>query len=96
MANKKESVEEGKFYRYIMENFTADEMIVEKVTMTDWPDRLVVLAGGKVSFFEFKRVGEGRLSTGQSSVIDRLKLLGIPVYVVYTAEEAVNNLGYLL
>lgn len=95
MASKKEAVEEQKFYKYIMENFTADEMIIEKVTMTDWPDRLVVLAGGKIAFFEFKRVGEGRLSTGQSSVIDRLKLLGIPVYVVYTAEEAVKHLRYL-
>lgn len=52
------------------------------------PDRLVLLPGGHVVFFEFKRPVNGKVSVHQKVYHDVLKGLGFSVYVVNDLKEA--------
>jgi len=50
------------------------------------PDRLVLLPGGLVAFVEVKRQ-DGSLSTIQKYRIQKLKDIGIKVYVAYSKQD---------
>ncbi len=50
------------------------------------PDRLIILPEGRIFFVELKRPG-GKLSPAQRFEIDRLKKLGIEVFVLSSSEE---------
>ena len=54
-----------------------------------FPDRIVLLPGGRLELIELKRVG-GRLSKIQIAVHKRLERLGFPVLVL-TGMEEVND-----
>lgn len=51
------------------------------------PDRLVLLPGGKAVFVELKTTGEKPRKI-QVLVMDKLRRLGFPVYVIDTCEKA--------
>lgn len=50
-------------------------------------DRLTVMPGRVIVFFEFKKEGEEATKL-QSFMHRKYRRMGIPVYVVYTCEEA--------
>jgi len=52
-----------------------------------WPDRLVILPGGRVVFVELKRPKGGRLSAGQVEMIQRLRALGAEVATLWSKEN---------
>lgn len=54
-----------------------------------WPDRLVLVPGGKVLFIEFKRPG-GLLTPGQELLHADLYAMGHEVHVCYTVEDALD------
>jgi len=51
-----------------------------------WPDRLFILPNGRHVYIEFKRPG-GKLSPGQSAMVDDLARRGIEVFVVDDVED---------
>jgi hypothetical protein len=57
-----------------------------------WPDRLVLMQGGRIIFVEFKRPG-GRLSQGQKIQFERIREQGFEVFVVYSVEEYLRVLS---
>lgn len=80
-----ESKLERKFKGCVESN--KDEYV--KLTVRGWPDRLIVLDGGKCLFLEFKRFGEdARLL--QKHIHKKLKRKGHVVFTVDTYEEAVR------
>lgn len=54
---------------------------------TSWPDRTIVLPGGRIVCIEFK-APDGTTSSGQDRRIEELRLLGVPVLVTSDKEEA--------
>jgi hypothetical protein len=56
-----------------------------------WPDRLVLIPGGRFVMIEFKRPG-GVLSPGQEALHEDLLKMGHRVFVCYSAEEALKLL----
>ena len=52
-----------------------------------FPDRTILLPGGRIFFVEFKRAGGGRFSQQQSIWSERLTDLGFGVYDVRSALE---------
>jgi hypothetical protein len=58
---------------------------------TGFPDCMVIAAGGKIGFLEFKSA-KGRLSDNQSEWISRLNERGFPVRVVRSVDEAIQFL----
>jgi len=52
-----------------------------------WPDRLVILPGGRVIFVELKRPKGGRLRAGQAEMIQRLRALGVNVATLWSIED---------
>lgn len=56
-----------------------------------WPDRTVLMPGGKVLFFELK-TPKGKTSKQQDSTHDRLRSLGFDVFVVDSLAEALSVL----
>jgi len=57
-----------------------------------WPDRLVLMQGGRAIFVEFKRPG-GRLSQGQKIQFERIREQGFEVFVVYSVDEYLQVLS---
>lgn len=55
-----------------------------------WPDRLVLLQGGRVVFFELKRPKGGKYEPLQLRVHEALRKMGFRVYVCHT-KDAINN-----
>lgn len=53
-----------------------------------YPDRLVVLPGGRMFFVELKRPKGGRLGVLQPQRHEELRALGVAVYVVRNRGEA--------
>ena len=51
-----------------------------------WPDRLVIMPGGKHCFVEFKRPG-GKLSAIQTVVIAQISKLGHCVFVIDSYDD---------
>ena len=58
-----------------------------KMRDVGFPDRLVILPGGKMLFIEFKSP-TGTLRPAQRAIISTLQRLGVPVYVCSTTREA--------
>ena len=56
-----------------------------------WPDRTVLIPGGKVLFFELK-TPKGKTSKQQDLTHGRLRSLGFDVFVVNNLEEALSLL----
>ena len=56
--------------------------------MAGIPDLCIVLDGGRVMWIEMKKVGKGKLSDVQKSVIGDFAKLDHQVYVCYGAKEA--------
>lgn len=54
-----------------------------------WPDRQFFIPGGQPLFIEFKRPGDGVLSSGQRVIIRRLRYYGYQVEVCDTVEDAI-------
>lgn len=52
-----------------------------------YPDRLVILPGGRMFFVELKRPKGGRLGVLQPQRHEELRALGVAVYVVRTRGE---------
>lgn len=64
--------------------------VCEKLTSLSgrgFPDRMVILPGGKIFLVELKRPRGGRLSPHQRQRIKQLLTLGVVVQVLCTAEE---------
>jgi len=59
-------------------------------THRGWPDRAVLIPGGKPLFIEFKAPG-GRLSHHQRGWLDELKALGYHVGVARSLEDAIGH-----
>lgn len=55
--------------------------------LTGWPDRLVLLPGGRILWFELKRPKGGRFEPKQPHIHKMLRDLGFRVYVCKTKEE---------
>ena len=53
-----------------------------------WPDRLILLPGGRVCWAELKRPQGGRLSPAQMVAHAELKKLGQQVVVVWSKDDA--------
>lgn len=53
-----------------------------------WPDRLILLPGGRVCWVELKRQQGGRLSPSQLVAHRELEALGQMVTVVWSKEQA--------
>lgn len=51
-----------------------------------WPDRTVILPGGRVVFVELKRK-RGRLSHQQEARLDQLKAMGHHTYTAWSNED---------
>jgi hypothetical protein len=60
-----------------------------------WPDRTIILPGGRVACIEFKSY-RGRLSPGQEKRIAELKTLGVRVLVTDGLEKAKQWLEQIL
>jgi hypothetical protein len=63
-----------------------------------WPDRLVLLPGGKAFFVEFKRPVGGRFEPLQKRVHQSLERLGFIVWLCRNKEENMETLehyGYI-
>jgi len=58
--------------------------------MRGWPDRLVLLHGGRLVFFELKRPKGGKFEPLQLRVHDALRKMGFRVYVCHT-KDAING-----
>ena len=82
----KESAIEKAFVTFI-ENHLPCVMTV-KLEQLGWPDRLVLLPGGRTLFIEFKKPGTGRLSDYQRYIIKKITSTGSQVFVVDNAKEA--------
>ena len=54
--------------------------------MLGWPDRIVLLPGGVMYFFELKRPKGGKFEPLQLRVHDMLRRLGFRVFVCHTKE----------
>jgi len=63
--------------------------IALKIRERHWPDRVVLLEGGKTLFVEFKRPGES-LRPGQSIMQDYLQRLGYPYLIATSADQALS------
>ena len=57
---------------------------------TGWPDRIVLIPGGRPLFIEFKRPGGGVLSPKQGHIIGWLQAIGYDVQVHDNVKEAVK------
>lgn len=80
-----EKAAERKFAKLVTDN--GDKCI--KIYEKDWPDRMIILSGGRMFFIEFKRKGKApRL--GQKINHEMLVSKGHRVYVCYSYEEAVD------
>lgn len=55
--------------------------------LTGWPDRLVLMPGGRVLWFELKRPKGGRFEPKQPRIHALLRGLGFRVYVCRTKDE---------
>lgn len=55
----------------------------------NWPDRIVILphCESRVFWIEFKRPGE-ELRPGQAMRINKMRAMGLSVYVAYTMQDA--------
>lgn len=60
---------------------------VKILLLTGWPDRLVLLPGGRILFFELKRPKGGKFEPKQPRIHAMLRGLGFRVYVCKTKEE---------
>ena len=61
----------------------------------NWPDRLVVIDGGRSVYLEFKRPGEVP-HPGQEWLISQLRSLGQKVYVVKSSQEALDAISEVI
>lgn len=52
-----------------------------------WPDRIVLLPGGRLVFFELKRPKGGKFEPRQERTHDMLRRLGFAVWVANTKEQ---------
>lgn len=59
------------------------------ITFTGFPDRIVILPGGKIHFVELKTVG-GNLRPRQKIVIPKLIKLGCSVFII-DSQELLNE-----
>ena len=85
-----EKVEENKFVKKVTRELDAECIKLSTAGMygrRGRADRLVLLPGEKVVFFEFKRDGE-EPTKQQAKHHKRLRSLGFKVYVVYRAQVA--------
>jgi hypothetical protein len=63
--------------------------VCEKLTSLSrrgFPDRMVILPGGKIYLVELKRPRGGRLSPHQRQRLQRLAILGVVVHVLCSVE----------
>ena len=86
-----ESTEENRFVSYIHNTFKEDEVDILKLTVKNWPDRLVLIKNSKPVFFEMKW-GSGAPSVGQHRKARVLESMGFTVHFPYTSEEAIAML----
>lgn len=73
---------ESEIEAYLVARVEAAGGITAKMTIQGrrgWPDRLVILPGGKITLVELKRPKGGRLSPGQIAIHSQLARLGWPV-----------------
>lgn len=63
-------------------------VLVLKIHVRDWPDRLFFLPHGRCFFIEFKRPGE-HLRPGQELAKARLEKQGFTVHVVDSVDQGV-------
>lgn len=52
-----------------------------------WPDRLLIMPGGRVVFVELKRPKGGRLRAGQAEMLSRLVQLGAETATLWSIED---------
>lgn len=52
-----------------------------------WPDRMMLLPGGRVFFVEFKREKGGVVSAQQKKMIRCIEAVGLSVHVIDTYEQ---------
>ncbi len=60
-----------------------------------WPDRIVILPGGVQVWVETKRPVGGRLSPSQLVAHEKMRRLGLRVYVAYTKKQVRSLLDAL-
>jgi len=87
MPKPLEKVVEDRFANFIDKRTTS---YCIKLYKRHWPDRLVILRGGRCFFIEFKREHNGKLSPGQREMLRRLRQRGQHVYVCNTYESAME------
>jgi hypothetical protein len=56
-----------------------------------WPDRIALLPGGRLVFFELKRPHGGQFEPLQLRIHKKLRDLGFPVFVCHT-KDAIDQL----
>jgi hypothetical protein len=62
-------------------------LCLKLMLLTGFPDRLVLLPGGRILFFELKRPKGGKFEPRQPRVHKLLRDLGFRVYVCKTKDE---------
>lgn len=82
--------EEKAFARHVKAcGYRAEKL--HRASERGWPDRTVLLPGGRALFIEFKRPdGKGELSPQQVRTLRDMESLGHEVHVLDTADEAID------
>jgi hypothetical protein len=80
--------DEASVERHLIKRVKALKGLAIKVMfLTGWPDRMVLLPGGRIVWFELKRPKGGRFQPLQPYWIKTLRKLGFGVYVCKTKQE---------
>ena len=56
------------------------------------PDYLILIKGGRCGFLEFKRNAKAKMSTNQKVFKSQCDILGIPHFVVWDIDQAIERL----
>ena len=80
--------DEASVERHLIKRVKAMRGLAVKVMfLPGWPDRMVLLPGGRISWYELKRPKGGRFQPLQPYWIKTLRGLGFAVYVCKTKQE---------
>lgn len=85
---KLEKVAEKAFVKWCRENGVKQKKLID-LGASAFPDRTILLGGGKIACIEFKKVN-GRDQPGQQRTADDLRDLGVPVLRTESLAEAVK------